>query len=252
MREELQGHIGIYGNGRITPAHAGRMPTAVLSVTAVQDHPRACGKNLRRTEKGLYMPGSPPRMREEFSRASCAMLVKRITPAHAGRIKRRPYSCRTVRDHPRACGKNRKGPRQTYRIIGSPPRMREECKYSADTIQTIGITPAHAGRMKRLHVTPEGRWDHPRACGKNREQQVYFALQIGSPPRMREEFNHDKEKFIEFGITPAHAGRICSVCPLRGFRQDHPRACGKNIIDKSPRMGILGSPPRMREEFPCI
>ena len=73
-------------------------------------------------------------------------------------------------------------------------------------------------------------WDHPRACGKNYEMMRKRCAELGSPPRMREEYH-------TFGllpkidrITPAHAGRIMISMVTAAWRTDHPRACGKNPL----------------------
>ena len=48
------------------------------------------------------------------------------------------------------------------------------------------------------------------------------------------------------GITPAHAGKTCSVTPLRCGERDHPRACGENRASGAESGMRTGSPPRMR------
>ena len=32
------------------------------------------------------------------------------------------------------------------------------------------------------------------------------------------------------GITPAHAGKTCLLYPYFYNREDHPRACGENVL----------------------
>ena len=92
-------------------------------------------------------------------------------------------------------------------------------------------------------------WDHPRACGKNGGTEKRFQLDAGSPPRMREESVWSILVCGPFGITPAHAGRIYNQISSTNPDKDHPRACGKNLASCPDVVFIVGSPPRMREEF---
>ena len=52
-----------------------------------------------------------------------------------------------LRDHPRACGKNKAIADSIVSKVGSPPRMREELNKGNTTSSLERITPAHAGRM---------------------------------------------------------------------------------------------------------
>ena len=74
----------------ITPAHAGRIYKPVHSYSRNRDHPRACGKNVKKRMPAHKIRGSPPRMREEFKYVKKLSVCTRITPAHAGRIVKTP------------------------------------------------------------------------------------------------------------------------------------------------------------------
>ena len=82
----------IFGNrhaDRITPAHAGKTFTQSCALFRAADHPRACGEN---TEIALILPftiGSPPRMRGKQFRSFVKLCEFRITPAHAGKTKKK-------------------------------------------------------------------------------------------------------------------------------------------------------------------
>mgnify|MGYP001673374070 CR=1 FL=1 len=86
--------------------------------------------------------------------------------------------------------------------------MREESRDRTAYAPTVGITPAHAGRMRTGLSDGDLKWDHPRACGKNSTLHSQIYLPVGSPPRMREEYKRSKKRIPISGITPAHAGRI--------------------------------------------
>ncbi len=70
-----------------------------------------------------------------------------------------------------------------------------------------GITPAYAGKSKRLA-----------ACAQTAE---------GSPPRMRGKVNGGIGRTEMFGITPAYAGKRRAAVCRGGERWDHPRVCGE-------------------------
>ncbi len=151
----------------ITPAHAGRITPVTSAYTGYGDHPRACGKNLTSKIFFILYLGSPPRMREEYKASRSPCVGDRITPAHAGRIYHGINTLFTIRDHPRACGKNVCVIPPCGMSPGSPPRMREESLNTLTLRLTDGITPAHAGRMPFYMCIILLYKDHPRACGKN-------------------------------------------------------------------------------------
>ena len=86
--------------------------------------------------------------------------------------------------------------------------MREEFESKLSALMSLGITPAHAGRMWEQKAAWKKLEDHPRACGKNYCEGNVLSSVSGSPPRMREEYVANPQNSDELGITPAHAGRI--------------------------------------------
>ena len=66
MREECSECCPVFVSTGITPAHAGRIEPKYSPVRQLEDHPRACGKNVSFPPVDYYWSG--------------------ITPAHAGRI----------------------------------------------------------------------------------------------------------------------------------------------------------------------
>ena len=134
-------------------------------------------------------------------------IQRRITPAHAGKTKKKDIPFLHVADHPRACGENQFFISLTGFKCGSPPRMRG--KLTVHFLLTIRrrITPAHAGKTKAplfvmLHIP-----DHPRACGENRQRKQRQSAGSGSPPRMRGKLHYVVTKVNRNRITPAHAGK---------------------------------------------
>ena len=109
---------------RITPACAGKSTAAAAGVENSGDHPRVCGEKSRYMREKQNPLGSPPRVRGKAPLPGKTLAPKRITPACAG--KSHSVLCRRVDlvDHPRVCGEKSRRLRRTYRLSGSPPRVR--------------------------------------------------------------------------------------------------------------------------------
>ena len=77
----------------------------------------------------------------------CALcILRRITPAYAG--KTNFWVCKSINywDHPRVCGKDLPLKALFVLPLGSPPRMRERHRVRVLRAQCKGITPAYAGK----------------------------------------------------------------------------------------------------------
>ena len=230
----------------ITPAHAGKTETGGAVCMRSRDHPRACGENRPQRAQLHARAGSPPRMRGKRKSTLATRFAVRITPAHAGKTPCRRCPASSCWDHPRACGENMSPALISALVSGSPPRMRGK-PHSVEALRPFcGITPAHAGKTAGQGNRGRRIWDHPRACGENASASMSFTLVLGSPPRMRGKHWQFVERVVAAGITPAHAGKTCSVTPLRCGERDHPRACGENRASGAESGMRTGSPPRMR------
>ena len=192
--------------------------------------------------------GSPPRVREKHKLAVHDEAHLGITPACAGKTKTYLLQNDLGRDHPRVCGKNSVSFAKLLKGSGSPPRVREKLFDEVEKGHREGITPACAGKTHvkcRQHYV---LWDHPRVCGKNSINQDVESARLGSPPRVREKPVSPAINSVEIGITPACAGKTTkkSWCCL--LERDHPRVCGKNVLDQTQAFSRWGSPPRVREK----
>ena len=92
-----------------------------------------------------------------------------------------------MRDHPRVCGEKLAQPRHTPPGRGSPPRVRGEVDGRELFQIAQGITPACAGRSRRLESWIYHRKDHPRVCGEKWIFPENPVENSGSPPRVRGE-----------------------------------------------------------------
>ena len=122
---------------------------------------------------------------------------------------------------------------------GKPPTLQS-------TTQSVGITPAHAGKTNHSDRCNACVVDHPRACGENRRRFSKRAKRSGSPPRMRGKPLSRSSRTAGKGITPAHAGKTLRTTATEKQARDHPRACGENHKRKKRGISKMGSPPRMR------
>ena len=69
-----------------------------------KDHPRVCGEKRSSLAHGRYRMGSPPRMRGKVLSGLATWLPIGITPAYAGKRRKRPEHAVKPWDHPRVCG----------------------------------------------------------------------------------------------------------------------------------------------------
>ena len=68
----------------------------------------------------------------------------------------------------------------------------------------------------------------------------------GSPPRMRGKVIPVHSRSSPPRITPAYAGKSCTVCQRSEDCWDHPRVCGEKTASQVVGLIDRGSPPRMR------
>ena len=63
---------------------------------------------------------------------------------------------------------------------------------------------------------------------------------------MRGKRGDEQEFVVVRGITPAHAGKTAAANFIAKAQEDHPRACGENLLWNFIKPVLEGSPPRMR------
>ena len=108
------------------------------------------------------------------------------------------------------------------------------------------ITPAYAGKSKRIAPSSVLFGDHPRVCGEKLRESRGLNRTRGSPPRMRGKVFDADYSILRSGITPAYAGKSYTrTCYAYNVR-DHPRVCGEKHAAPVSAIWSAGSPPRMR------
>ncbi len=143
-----------------------------------------------------------------FKKRGCAVM-RRITPAHAGKSMQGNQEGGRDRDHPRSCGE------KTVSALLKNFRLR--------------ITPAHAGKSPVSVQCPNLRKDHPRSCGEKTKSCIWLSPMSGSPPLMRGKVCGMPFKRHYSGITPAHAGKRLLFLAVKLKCRDHPRSCGEKL-----------------------
>ena len=89
-----------------------------------------------------------------------------ITPAYAGKSSAFIRSSPVNQDHPRLCGEKTNAETTKCAAGGSPPPMRGKGVAADTMIDVTRITPAYAGKRKRLSHDVNVQKDHPRLCGE--------------------------------------------------------------------------------------
>ena len=192
---------------RITPAYAGKSPSTRSAGRCMQDHPRLCGEKSALTAETIAGAGSPPPMRGKVLKQQSLLLMKRITPAYAGKsgYTRRRTSGRW--DHPRLCGEKLSVGLCSDKMTGSPPPMRGKAGTPARGLPADGITPAYAGKRSGMLRRLISCKDHPRLCGEKKNLGEKLKPCPGSPPPMRGKAACVATLLICKRITPAYAGK---------------------------------------------
>ena len=169
----------------ITPAYAGKREGPKNAQSKVGDHPRVCGEKCIPLTRGHGRQGSPPRMRGKVQLGEIDLQDIWITPAYAGKSLLKLLHHVGLRDHPRVCGE------KAYSLVingsewGSPPRMRGKGTKRCSSRRGGRITPAYAGKSKRIAPSSVLFGDHPRVCGEKLRESRGLNRTRGSPPRMR-------------------------------------------------------------------
>ena len=128
--EKVLYSVGLKQVSGITPAYAGKRSPALFPLRSPEDHPRVCGeKKVMRGAKDKRM-GSPPHVRGKAGYWVKDAQGRGITPACAGKRKRKTGLRRQAKDHPRMCGEKRNSRNRYNYRPGSPPHVRGKAKRS--------------------------------------------------------------------------------------------------------------------------
>ena len=110
----------------------------------------------------------------------------------------------------------------------------------------LRIIPARAGPTTRAVGSLSTRTDHPRSCGANDGVVEVAHLFSGSSPLVRGQHQHDLLPTPFLRIIPARAGPTWRRTQGPRAAADHPRSCGANHLNITPRVEQFGSSPLVR------
>ena len=85
--------------------------------------------------------------------------------------------------------------------------MRGKVYAAVSMPDTVGITPAYAGKRKKATQCIGMKQDHPRLCGEKIEERNPSDYVLGSPPPMRGKAKDCRPPAEIIRITPAYAGK---------------------------------------------
>ena len=85
--------------------------------------------------------------------------------------------------------------------------MRGKVYTAVSMPDTVGITPAYAGKSPQSLFDAAQERDHPRLCGEKYGVTTDYLLGRGSPPPMRGKASLILVVIGSIGITPAYAGK---------------------------------------------
>ena len=133
-----------------------------------------------------------------------------------------------------------------FSSIGSPPQVRGKLPPQSCDRYAKRITPAGAGKTRKLNARSFASTDHPRRCGENSRRLMVSRLSSGSPPQVRGKLFNKIREAMPPGITPAGAGKTDVDMHQVNASRDHPRRCGENADGLSRIESPTGSPPQVR------
>ena len=124
--------------------------------------------------------------------------------------------------------------------------MRGKGKTTQEAVNMPRITPAYAGKSKKLNFLIVQKKDHPRLCGEKLVIDCVACDIRGSPPPMRGKEATKRNDFVHRRITPAYAGKRIMHKIADIALKDHPRLCGEKERSHACPCIPSGSPPPMR------
>ncbi len=189
---------------------------------------------------GALPCGAPARPNCAHSKRTAAAGVI----AGAGSSHDRPRSSARRRDHPRACGEQRRSCTSYVPSSGPSPRVRGAAELVGEGLDRGGTIPARAGSSTGRPTAAAPQRDHPRTCGEQTRPDMIPSISSGPSPRVRGAGH----------LRGAHVGGAGTACAgSRAVRSrssrttgDHPRACGEQRLRSWTGWRRRGPSPRVR------
>ena len=165
-------------------------------------------------------------MRGRLTVTASAAHLDGLIPAGAGQACRRSGRGSTRWAHPRRCGADNLSSRSVIVITGSSPQVQ--------------------GRPTRRSRACSSITAHPRRCGAD-QLDINTGFQgLGSSPQVRGRLSDERVLFGDLGLIPAGAGQTVHSHCCAVLSGAHPRRCGADGRNCSPRVAFAGSSPQVR------
>ena len=130
-----------------SPPHVrGKANSTATNWLNAEDHPRMCGEKVQLFVENLLKLGSPPHVRGKDDQSAVQLPRPGITPACAGKRRRKICILPQNWDHPRMCGEKSGAAPRGSAAKGSPPHVRGKGAAHSNVYQEKRITPACAGK----------------------------------------------------------------------------------------------------------
>ena len=256
----------------LIPAHAGKIGRGTHGRGQRGAHPRSRGENLQRENCSRADQGSSPLTRGKYGGelgvgrggglipAHAGKITHdqraghraRLIPAHAGKMKISLALFRAAAAHPRSRGENHRRSARNGVAGGSSPLTRGKCPPMLGCLHSLGLIPAHAGKMRACDPWPRSPRAHPRSRGENRPTRASLASPTGSSPLTRGKSLDAHVDMATPRLIPAHAGKIRPRPRALTVTPAHPRSRGENRAGDAEASLEAGSSPLTRGKFVLV
>ena len=135
--------------------------------------------------------------------------------------------------------------------VGSSPLTRGKLDSQVQTLQTLRLIPAHAGKTRTRTSSTSVSRAHPRSRGENASELSEGLTPTGSSPLTRGKQVCRLTQSARVRLIPAHAGKTGTPRGLPPPEGAHPRSRGENVARRSVIVSLTGSSPLTRGKPSC-
>ena len=230
----------------LIPTHAGKTLRGRSPYQCPAAHPRSRGENPTLLITTPHVQGSSPLTRGKHRGGGLDLRDDGLIPTHAGKTPRSRRYGTSRWAHPHSRGENRKSLLPTASQYGSSPLTRGKRAGGVMPAGIGGLIPAHAGKTTAASTGRPTSRAHPRSRGENTEYACTISSSRGSSPLTRGKRVLQRDKRVQVGLIPAHAGKTSSMASKRPSTWDHTRSRGENVRDRPGFRRLAGSSPLTR------
>ncbi len=215
------------GEGRTSPACAGRKSFISSNSAPVPDQPRSRGESAGIGGNVVLWAGPAPLARGELAIEGGSVESRRTSSARAGRTCPPLAVATCSTDQPRSRGDDAMKVRKTGGVYGPAPLARGERRTGVTDLDAVGTSPARAGRTWLIYARAEPHRDQPRSRGEKSSAVPDGVALDGPAPLARGEQLGGGLADRVLGTSPLCAGRTRRLAGRRCRRWDQPRSRGR-------------------------